>query len=1013
MQIFRNHNKVIHDFIENKIKKESDSNLSSKWKAIQNCNLLKGVKTKVELQLSRPPYDATSEKGLSELQQDVKKCMKWVGSSYYYNNDGDAKLIEKLLKKFLGETDIEALKTTLKFLLKANGKSYYGKANAMFSFDNNIDRAVINYLTKAKEQGMFNDEFIQDTLKNEDFHDYFKALIGEEKFPKLQKKLDNLKDSTNEKEKSLRELTDLLISKPIKTIEELKKLSDSFYFLDIFYSTTIQDVKSYISFTENTQKEYTTKIIDSLKDINCGNGGMINSELEHASGFKSLQSFFIDILYHQSIISDTKSSINEIYKDKNLGWLERQGVLISRVLEILTPEMSERFNSVLDGTINGITRIYSDGVFVDLINYIVNRVRVEKLPQIDRLAFLKMLVRFVDFSVKADRKLPFTSEQLKTTLELVKGILNEQRKTTIAVSESIDYLFILGKAGLKLIDAKKELLVLDPAGKFEYTLSSDYINQIIDLIKWRSEHPNQSKSEFLKKCYEILELRKNNLRRRGSESSLQGSKRFKVEDCLPKRSKREAESECQFTWEDVDEFNTGKDEKRDFSKIKIDGERFVSYIKDLPEEKQSQLIQLADKVKVTGESQSLVNKLIGDQKVMNHLARVGRVSGITMHGMMAKNVLADFLNGDYQGVAINVGFIAGGQGFAKVAEAASLKGLKLASEGKLLLSSSLRAASPFLARGTSAFVIYDLVNQVKAFKNGTEEALVGIVGDSIYLGVDAAEIGIEIAEAFEVLEGVSSVTGPIGTAIGAVVFVGTDVYMAVKRVDKIDQIIHLKGNERFIEGLRAFIGMEPEKHIEELIEEKQLNNQLVKQGLEYLQQHSDIQRYIFPTGKSVVDSCNKVKQSKRVCVSPGFNRCTRARTVTSYTEKCTTNFEEDLDNTVLLDRRRTDIKWSRAKPDNPRGGQLFCLPQGNYEPVPNDGSYLCKNAIGLSTNKTGNHTLINLGKGEDYAQGFTDSPNIFVVNDGLKGYYGGNKDDVFILQGDLVRGSGGEISLRY
>nr|WP_253308904.1 hypothetical protein [Rickettsia endosymbiont of Ceutorhynchus assimilis] len=85
--------------------------------------------------------------------------MKWVGSSYYYNNDGDAKLIEKLLKKFLGETDIEALKTTLKFLLKANGKSYYGKANAMFSFDNNIDRAVIHYLTKAKEQGMFNDEF--------------------------------------------------------------------------------------------------------------------------------------------------------------------------------------------------------------------------------------------------------------------------------------------------------------------------------------------------------------------------------------------------------------------------------------------------------------------------------------------------------------------------------------------------------------------------------------------------------------------------------------------------------------------------------------------------------------------------------------------------------------------------------------------------------------------------------------------------------------------------------------
>ena len=174
---------------------------------------------------------------------------------------------------------------------------------------------------------------------------------------------------------------------------------------------------------------------------------------------------------------------------------------------------------------------------------------------------------------------------------------------------------------------------------------------------------------------------------------------------------------------------------------------------------------------------------------MSHLNRVGRVSGMTMHGMMAKNVLAEFLNGDCQGVAINVGFIAGGQGFAKVAEVASLKGLKLASEGKLLLGRSLRAASPFLARGTSAFVVYDLVNQIKAFKNGTGEALAGVVGDGIYLGVDAAEIGIEIAEAFEVFEGVSSVTGPIGAAIGAVVFVGTDIYMAVKRVDKIDEII--------------------------------------------------------------------------------------------------------------------------------------------------------------------------------------------------------------------------------
>jgi hypothetical protein len=213
--------------------------------------------------------------------------------------------------------------------------------------------------------------------------------------------------------------------------------------------------------------------------------------------------------------------------------------------------------------------------------------------------------------------------------------------------------------------------------------------------------------------------------------------------------------------------------------------------------------------------------MIDNQNVIGHLNKVGRVYGNAMHDMMAKNVLADFLNGDYQGLEINVGFIADGLGFAKVAEAASLKGLKLYSEGKLLFGKSLRTASAFLARGTAAFVVNDLVNQIKVFKNVTEKALVGVVGDSIYLDVDVAEIGIEIAEAFEVSEGILSVTRPIGPAIGAVVFVGTDVYMTVKRVY---EIIHLTGREKFFVRLRAFIKMQPEHYIQELMEETQLIN---------------------------------------------------------------------------------------------------------------------------------------------------------------------------------------------
>ncbi|WP_367363652.1 tetratricopeptide repeat protein [Wolbachia endosymbiont (group B) of Scrobipalpa ocellatella] len=487
--------------------------------------------------------------------------------------------------------------------------------------------------------------------------------------------------------------------------------------------------------------------------------------------------------------------------------------------------------------------------------------------------------------------------------------------------------------------------------------------------------------------------------------------RSKVEECLPStsslRNRREAKiGKCELSWEDVDEFNTEKDEKRDFSKIKIDSKKFIDYIKDIPEEKRSQLIELADKVQVKGRFSNLVNRLTSNQKVMNHLNRVKKISSITMHGMIAKNILADFLNRDYQGVAINVGFIAGGQGFAKVAEVASRKGLNLLSEEKVLLGRSLRVASPFLARGTSAFIIYDLVNQVKAFKNGTEGALVGVVGDSIYLGVDAAEIGIEVAEGFEVLEGVSSITGPIGAGVGTAVFIYTDIYMAVKRVDKTDEIIHLTRGEKFIEGLRVFIGMQPEQYIEELMEEKQLYNQLVKQGFEYLKEYSDIQSYVFPTGKSVVNSCRTVPHQVRQCGGAGFGElCMRRINVTLYTEECKVKFKIDLDSKVLLDGKGTDIKWSRARPNNPSGGKLFCFSQGNDEPAPNYGSYLCENAIGLSNNKIEGYNLINLGEGEDYARGFKDSPNVFVVNDGSKEYYGGNKNDIFVLQGDLIEGS--------
>jgi hypothetical protein len=83
----------------------------------------------------------------------------------------------------------------------------------------------------------------------------------------------------------------------------------------------------------------------------------------------------------------------------------------------------------------------------------------------------------------------------------------------------------------------------------------------------------------------------------------------------------------------VDKLNLQKDEKREFSNIKIDGENLVDYIKDLPEGKRSEILQLANEVQVTGGFQGLVTKLTSNQKLINHL---NRIAGMIMHGMMAK-----------------------------------------------------------------------------------------------------------------------------------------------------------------------------------------------------------------------------------------------------------------------------------------------------------------------------------------------------------------------------------------
>ena len=136
----------------------------------------------------------------------------------------------------------------------------------------------------------------------------------------------------------------------------------------------------------------------------------------------------------------------------------------------------------------------------------------------------------------------------------------------------------------------------------------------------------------------------------------------------------------------------------------------------------------------------------------------------------------------------------------------------------------MKFSLPFLSRVTTGFIAYDLVKQIQNFNKGNKEAFPNIVGDSLILSVDVAEVGIELAELGGVIQGVSSVTGPIGMAIGAITFVGLDIYSAVKSVEKIDQQIHLTGWEKFKEEWRAFLYVS-DPHLNELSEIKHVLKQ--------------------------------------------------------------------------------------------------------------------------------------------------------------------------------------------
>uniref|UniRef100_A0A915JYG3 Uncharacterized protein n=1 Tax=Romanomermis culicivorax TaxID=13658 RepID=A0A915JYG3_ROMCU len=393
--------------------------------------------------------------------------------------------------------------------------------------------------------------------------------------------------------------------------------------------------------------------------------------------------------------------------------------------------------------------------------------------------------------------------------------------------------------------------------------------------------------------------------------------------------------------------------------------------------------------------EELRNIVLTRRRVVQHLENVGKLSSAVMHFAMGKNILGALIDGDFEEVAINTGFLAGSIGLGYASQYATLKGARLAVDGSRFLGTTLKLAAPFLARVTSAFVAFDLYKQVISYKDGNKDAIVGVATDSTILAIDVAEVTVEILESLEFISSISSVTGPVGAAIGAIIFVATDIYYAVTSVDKIDSALTLTGYEKFKEGLLAFIHASPETYIQNLMENKQLNNEVANRSATILKSLRNVKIYASPT---------------LIPCSPNL-----------ASNFCMSGVMESNDNIANFTNLQTF--YTRTWPNPPSKFQTICANANmvkeqarnksinvedwlaKVERIVDDYrlSLECYNfeAILDINDKNGNDAFIKIESGNDTVTGFYSRKNIIAFTDGFKQLVGGNLADTFILHDSL------------
>ncbi|MES2141701.1 MAG: NB-ARC domain-containing protein [Pseudomonadota bacterium] len=389
-------------------------------------------------------------------------------------------------------------------------------------------------------------------------------------------------------------------------------------------------------------------------------------------------------------------------------------------------------------------------------------------------------------------------------------------------------------------------------------------------------------------------------------------------------------------------------------------------------------------------------KALDQQEIKTHLKNVIRLSDWLSSGLMTKDILAAFVQGEFTTVAADFSLLGGSILLGEISNKLLLQGNVLTRDSILLekilalenkralsifldkevlaaakktfLGEAMKTASPFVARGTALLFAYNLINEIKDYEAGNEALLSAVVSDGIIVGIEGFEAGIEASEFLGLITGISEFTGPLGVGAVALVWFGSEAYHAKKQLEVIETQVHLKLIEKLKQSLRAFFHFPPSEYLGI----KAANTQLAQNAVSFLKNHTEIKRYIFPSFYSV----------------------------TALHEK----------SEIFLDKKR-NLVLSDSMPDDLDEGHLFCLAGDHPDSITQwfkseTFTYLCKNAMGIEylVNRTGQITFVNLERGDDEVLASPNAPTLFLVQDGKKMYRGGDKGNLFILRGDSITG---------